>query len=715
MVHQLVEKIHKKENQHPQRRSLPVPSKLKKKEKRSSLRNTKVQLYKEVSSGESSSEDEIDSTPKVDSAPKVIEPKSFRPRKKVPAVVVQTLNNLIDSVVSIAEKAKISPSKVIVEVKIVPDESSGKILDHTCMDTATEGTLDLSSKRSSKKRSRSPSLESKIQENDDVNTPLNGKFSSSKRPRSDLRQQPLREKRLSVSPKTSPRKGRQPASDKRLNNRGSTQVVVSSYDISVTGEQSKSEETEKLSVKLNLELDANGKGAINKDRRGSLRRSRSISQDSRPPFPLEVKSAALERLLGGETQTAVAQDLNINPSTLAHWWAKRDAILSKVRDKRVTKIEEIPSNCVHLDVSMEQKCVVLKSSHEEQSVVGEKPLESLDGSERNLQEIYEENIRVAEKSQALILEESLSADKLKNHALPDLSENVEKEQVRLTDETQDHVVIEKDIKENSQIRGYLEIVPASASPSEEDEKPRPRLNSVGSPLLFSSPSKCNRTQLAVKKDAIQKIQAGDSQVRVATLLEVPISTVSNLLRNKDTILTVSEPLVENGDAIEDTSVEELGLIEKANSEPKKLAESEVPAFDIVNSKEILLKSMKSVFSGIKDPCLDKTVEEQDVIEKKRDKVPQSAVIDSDQENNTAIVENSDLSPKLQPVKVKQNISSKKKSLEFLTSTLMKKALGQAFVKEENREKCPGSSVTSAAPPSGLGLIADSYLSSEEES
>jgi len=82
----------------------------------------------------------------------------------------------------------------------------------------------------------------------------------------------------------------------------------------------------------------------------SLRRSRSSSleaaaatssggggsssagtQQSPAVIPLDVKSAALERVLAGEMQAAVARDLNIRPSTLAHWWSKRDKILALVR------------------------------------------------------------------------------------------------------------------------------------------------------------------------------------------------------------------------------------------------------------------------------------------------------------------------------------------------------------------------------------------------
>ena len=412
-----------------------------------------MQRYKEVSSEESSAEEEEE----LGDIKPVTEHKPLRgartPRNKVPAVIVQTLSQLLDSVMSIAESAAAARKrKSVVAVEIVGDESIGQILDHFSLHQAANSEAS-SPRPSAKKRSRSPSLESKIQDASGTqNVSSNENVLTSKRIRAtDLR--PLREKRLSLSPRLSPRRSRIPRTSAPPTREGSVEVPAD--EISRNGLASSQFENAKETVKVNLSFEIANE--IKELRRGSLRRSRSVSQEAQPAhtatFPLEVKSAAVERLLGGETQTAVAQDLNINPSTLARWWAKRDVILEKVKSECSTqRVDEVK-------VTEEQQ-----PQHENLEPANQ--ADHAGDPDKNCNQVVLENVGIehdesinkdkSETCQSTTYETSSSPQKLDT----DPSECVKPQNER-PDDPKDQIVVEKDLERSLALCNYLEIVPTS--------------------------------------------------------------------------------------------------------------------------------------------------------------------------------------------------------------------------------------------------------------
>ena len=414
-----------------------------------------MQRYKEVSSEESSAEEEEEE--ELGDIRPVTEHKPLRgartPRNKVPAVIVQTLSQLLDSVMSIAESAAAARKrKSVVAVEIVGDESIGQILDHFSLHQAANSEAS-SPRPSAKKRSRSPSLESKIQDASGTqNVSSNENVLTSKRIRAtDLR--PLREKRLSLSPRLSPRRSRIPRTSAPPTREGSVEVPAD--EISRNGQASSQFENAKETVKVNLSFEIANE--IKELRRGSLRRSRSVSQEAQPAhtatFPLEVKSAAVERLLGGETQTAVAQDLNINPSTLARWWAKRDVILEKVKSECSTqRVDEVK-------VTEEQQ-----PQHENLEPANQ--ADHAGDPDKNCNQVVLENVGIehdesinkdkSETCQSTTYETSSSPQKLDT----DPSECIKPQNER-PDDPKDQIVVEKDLERSLALCNYLEIVPTS--------------------------------------------------------------------------------------------------------------------------------------------------------------------------------------------------------------------------------------------------------------
>ena len=432
-----------------------------------------MQRYKEVSSEESSTEEEEE---ELGDIKPVVEHKPLRgargSRKKVPAVIVQTLSHLLDSVMSIAESAAAARKrKSVVAVEIVGDESIGQILDHVSLHQAASSEVSLSSPRpSAKKRSRSPSLESKIQDAsgiEKVSSNENGLYSKRVRA-ADLR--PLREKRLSLSPRLSPRRSRIPKTPAPPTREGS--VEVPAEEMSRNLQASSQFESEKETVKVNLNFEIANE--IKELRRSSFRRSRSVSQEAQPAsatFPLEVKSAAVERLLGGETQTAVAQDLNINPSTLARWWAKRDVILEKVKHECSTqKVDEVK-------VTEEQQP---QNTNLEPSTQAD----TVQDLGRNCNQVVVENLGIEhdgsinkDKSETC---QSTTCESFSSPQATDPSECI-KPQGEQPDDPKDQIVVEKDLERSLALCNYLEIVPTSlpeklSQSSTSSGPPSPRLD-----------------------------------------------------------------------------------------------------------------------------------------------------------------------------------------------------------------------------------------------
>jgi len=93
-------------------------------------------------------------------------------------------------------------------------------------------------------------------------------------------------------------------------------------------------------------------------------RNSSASLDNRTGLPLHVKAKALKQVLDGKTQAAIAKELSINPSTVAHWWAKKDVILQRyetnelsmevaeetkiqLENKKTSEVDSLNSDRIH--------------------------------------------------------------------------------------------------------------------------------------------------------------------------------------------------------------------------------------------------------------------------------------------------------------------------------------------------------------------------------
>jgi len=111
------------------------------------------------------------------------------------------------------------------------------------------------------------------------------------------------------------------------------------------------------------------------------------SLENRTGLPLNVKAKALKEIISGKTQAAVAKELGINPSTVAHWWAKKDLILHRheASTEGVTDItsEESSSQSTNLGSQMSSvdKNDVLINGGDNEAIKhpGQKRRKSFDG------------------------------------------------------------------------------------------------------------------------------------------------------------------------------------------------------------------------------------------------------------------------------------------------------------------------------------------------
>ena len=451
--------------------------------------------------------------------------------------------------------------------------------------------------------------------------------------------------------------------------------------------------------------------------RSALRRSRSSSLEASSTsvgpttasspgvIPLDVKSAALERVLGGEMQAAVARDLNIRPSTLAHWWARRDEILAQVRQA-----------AADADLSRSQ---FLASSG------GYKELRKNKRDLRSKKQSLVVDVKLDEQISAINEENALEDGKL-----AEIEEEAgdEHEEVQLETPRQES-----------------EVTALSSAGTARSR--RQSLGGSSTPTILPARQ---LMPLEVKQEALRKILAGESQASVARHLDLPVSTVSTWWRKRETILLPAE--LERAEEFPDLTVQELersfiesradgqtdvvcngvdsshqhGAVQPENEEePERLSVSSLPPvvpvkpIDLADVKRELLKSMKSAFTGKAE---------------------------------------SQASPASGPA------PKKKKSLELLANNLLQKALAQLAGDVEPPPKvsvqngpvvelvtktdsdpaeqvssCPAEPVPSCpiepipscpaepvhfcpaagkpardVPSLGLCLIADSYVSSEEE-
>ena len=769
VVSDLVEKVHNKEKRRSHRSKAEQKKKLDR-EKRSSRRIQDVQQYKELSSEDSVDEDRENE----DGMKNQIE-------NEIPAEIVKTLNELIDSVLSFVENSKNSNNNTsmkgkIVRVQIVPDETSLKIADHCRIVSACDLVQDSPGKRSNKKRSLSPDLNHSSAENKtEVNGPKINGFLDKSTPSKDLMptNSPVNDviKVRSLSPsssKSSPRRRNvfpielKMSALQRIDDGESQAAVAKDLDISfstlVKWCVKRSELLEKFSSvtqnsgiinepditsnteKENVDTDStdtpkdvedsssesgSGESSVRNSRSSSNQRSRSSSREYRPFIPLEIKSAAIERVLAGETQIAVSRDLNINPSTLAHWWGKKEVILDQVRN--IQELSAVPEEILEpLELVQDDEPQKSKVKPKAEEKTGVQPKLSC----RLYRERLMQRIKDGEKIQKVSKSENIPKSKLiswiKRYKRSSKPENVVQSQVSKTkmneklciqEKNNIDLIEQKNLKSSKEDVSSVEIEREPSFPVSSDPQPcrkvepevldvdvntkpvetiRPRRQSLGAPSHPSLSGFRLFMPLDVKREAVTKIMNGESQASVARDLDISVSTVSTWWRKRESILSTEELSNEAGEEIEDPSVDELGEIEKSGTPvidekeqdsregvtedsalDSSAPDTTVPVSQLVlpNGKEEILKSMKSAFSSS---------------------------LQEDDSNST---------PVLVP---------KKKSLEFLANNLMKKALAFNVLSVPTSALEDGSQMYISGDMkekrgSGLGLIANNYLSSEEES
>ena len=766
VVSDLVEKVHNKEKKRSHRSKAEQKKKLDR-EKRSSRRIQDVQQYKELSS-----EDSVDEDRENENGIK------NKIKNEIPTEIVKTVNELIDSVLSCVENSRNSNNNTsmkgkIVRVQIVPDETSFKIADHCRIISACDLVQDSPSKRSNKKRSLSPNLNhTPVEDKSEENGPKINGFLDTSTPSKDLipTNSPVNNVNkvrslFSSSSKSSPgRRNLFPIELKvsaiqRIDDGESQASVAKDLDISFstlvkwcvrrsellgkfssvtqnTGSVNEPDITsnaEKDNVDTDTPKDVedsssesgSGESSVRNSRSSSNQRSRSSSREYRPFIPLEIKSAAIERVLAGETQIAVSRDLNINPSTLAHWWGKKEVILDKVRN--IQELSAVPEEILKpLELVHDDEPQKSKVKPKSEGKTGVKPKLSC----RLYRERLLQRIKDGEKIQKVSKSENIPKSKLiswiKRYKRSSKLGNVVQSQVSKTNINGELSIQEKnnlDLIEQKNLTSSSEDVssseierepsfPVSSDPQacrivepevsdvDVNTKPvetiRPRRQSVGAPSHPTLSGFRLFMPLGVKREAVTKIINGESQASVARDLDISVSTVSTWWRKRESILSTEELSNEAGEEIEDPSVDELGEIEKSGTpvidekeqdlheEVKEdsaldssAPDTTVPVAQLVlpNGKEEILKSMKSAFSSSQR---------------------------EDASKSTSV------------------LVPKKKSLEFLANNLMKKALAFNVLSVPTSALEDGSQLYLSGDMkekrgSGLGLIANNYLSSEEES
>ena len=838
------------------RRSEPAKQGAGKRNKRSSLRVQRTQLYKEVSSGDSLDESRSEEEREVESPTAELN----KDKSSIPQEIIETVNGLIDSVLAAVKKTReISPmTRKIVHLRVFDEDQVSVITDHKNLISVGESVQDSPAKRSSsKKRLHSPSSETTVEivkKSEQPVSSLNGvheTISSSriqKRLHSDLSPRMVPDSKLKKRRSLSP--GILLGTARR--NIFPVDVKISAIRRLEAGEPHSSVATD-LDISVNnlakwwvgrkdiwdkfYHLNSNGDGldfeaiddAVGVDlpsasikqsevtpkvapspvvEEGSLvesrvvadRRSRSSSSETQSDFPLEIKSAALERVLAGETKSAVSRDLSIKPSDLARWWARRESILSDIKrenllnstqDKETDGAEET-GETHGLEANPRQ--TQLKISRIESPEIQTNPL--VHGEKKNNETTEVKRKAKKRRFNTKATENTLIKKKKKRPRSSSMESSV----------TSDSVIIVDVVDPDDTSFKFLEVVKENSS---LPDAPRPRRLSVGV-MNHASPTSTSRQvmPLDVKREAILKIVKGESQASVARDLDLSVSTVASWWRKKETIISTEELSTQintenkaTKPELGTTKLKEPEVKRKKELHPEVETNDTMVPFNISQEKDALLKSMKTAFSKAMNLLVNRSIDSAQetavpavkIIESNptlgvespinkevkmhgsevlmKERLPKvisnpsagnNPVSDGSSEENKSLESSSvplsqpsvepttveaprpkvtepsslaasaTLSPARQrraetPVIQPPSLPNKKKSLEFLANSLMKRALAHTAQDREHvktpkeaprpeQEERPGSLALGPEKKTGsLGLIADSYLSSEEES
>lgn len=617
------------------------------------LRTKETRRYTEQSSGESQDETRPEgrSRRRGQQLASAMSP-AATPRQpaavKVPQEIIRTVEGLIDSVLAVVEGTeKLQDSRRArkrVQLSVFSDSDGAVITDHETMTSGRDSVLASPAKRS-KKLHRSPSKDkaAAVDADDDklVEKPepveqglengfVSGQLPSTrihKRLHSDLspRLVPNTElkKRRSVSPGLiigSPRRSIFPVDVKisairRLEAGEPHSLVASDLDISVNclakwwlGRKEiwdkfyllncEAENPETVpETDNNPERKATAAAATNHNTAGgalrttSGRRSRSSSSETLADVPLEIKSAALERVLAGESQNAVARDMGIKLSALARWWPNRNNIFGEFKKENLGKVV---TDIVH-------------DAEESKLVEGNR--KSCENIQENDRDLGTTDNAPYKRSGGVEITNNLPSSQMKSKKKSTKKSSKHKRKKskkrigRPRVPSKDSVVVIEEIQQSSSSVKVLELVEnnnltvfndttaaamenqgkidsgeTSIDAEEGSEKPsierdneraascRPRRLSVGTANL-ASPSSASRLvmPLDVKRQAIRKILSGETQTNVARDLDIPASTVATWWRKKDAILNA--PAEE--DDTSDTSGQQSTMTDEVSSDSEK--------------------------------------------------------------------------------------------------------------------------------------------------
>jgi len=276
-------------------------------------------------------------------------------------------------------------------------------------------------------------------------------------------------------------------------------------------------------------------------RRAISRPTSPVHKMRRNSFSLHLKVSVLDRIVAGETMSAVSTDLDIPVNVIAKWWLIREEL------KRKFEHESVNDNLSHLIADSENELFTNKMEKVVEKKTNEVLLKFIDNENRGFKKAR--NTKLETKDSTLSEEKSLiqSKHKFKSRRRigPKLSSKMKKLKRKKTLK-----LLKNDLEsENIKLGAGIPLT----------SRPR-RQSSILNTSMPPSSSFRQFMPLEVKQEVIQRIKKGESQVTVARDLDLSVSTVSSWWRKKKALMG-NDGVIQTNDYIEDHTIEELVRME----------------------------------------------------------------------------------------------------------------------------------------------------------
>jgi len=486
------------------------------------------------------------------------------------------------------------------------------------------------------------------------------------------------------------------------------------------------------------------------ERRGRRHHTSVSSQQSPIPsgrlyMPLEVKQSVIKRIEEGATQVEVARDLDMSLSTVASWWRKKETILQNLIPTEQKKMNPALASSEQDSNLQETNGIAMETLFEAEAVaVTKKDPEDIKPSKIDVTDI------VPSPANNDVLAVTIQEDIISDFAQADIEVNKDIERSHISEEQ--HIIpelLENSKHLNANVR--LPVESESLIKSETDNGARgPEKAILKEQKVFSNSevSKINDENSLLSEEKVSKYQNEGSTAKRENSEIVP-AAINGEFKNESTDnqeVKSNEKDIYTSYLVNEMDCDTEPLEEPPLNGPKeeKLLEIQHDISETNQVNSVLDTPVKTLEiteedtkNEPKDDKIKSTVEEVTVA----DIFNQSMAVEDDK--NSSVHRFTPSPDNAQTNGIKANKVIKKKSLDFLANSLMKKALERSqtqLTPLPSELSQPSSSISShchivqensvlseekqnpSSPPSvpiqtqssGLGLIVASYCSSDDE-